>query len=447
LIGGKEGVAMSAIAGPRVQANDDYRKPAMAGYAIIALTFGIMGTWAATAPLDSAVAASGTLVKEMSRKTVQHFEGGITKEILVREGDHIETGQVLFRMDPTQPRANVDTFGNQLNALLAQEARLIAERDRAASITFPEQLLRNQKDDAVASIMSDQQGQFQDRRKSLEGQISILRSRIETLKTEIEGLDNERQSRERQVGFLSDEIDGLRGLFERGLAPKSRLLALEREKANLEGQIGRSIADRSKALNNIGESDLQIRQTNQKFDEDVSKDITEVRSKISDVREKFLVAKDVLRRLDITAPTSGVVQNLRVFTIGAVVRAGEPLLDVVPDAEDLIVQAHVAPNDVDRLRPGMNAEVRFTSFHSRTIPVISGVVTSISRDRLIDEASKQPYFLAQVQVTEEKLPPELQGRLIAGLPTEVIVPTGERTLVQYIAQPLTSALRKTFREK
>lgn len=431
-----------------VQANDDYRSVALIGYAIIFITFGIFGGWAATAPLDSAVAAGGAIVKEMNRKIIQHLEGGIVREILIREGDHVDAGTVLFRLDPTQPQANVQTYRIQYYALLAQEARLIAERAHTDIISFPDELTKAaQNDNAVRRTVADQREQFLDRRNSLNGQISILRSRIDTLKKEIQALENEKESKERQVAFLIDEIAGLRELFQKGLTPKGRLLALEREKANLEGQIGRSIADRSKALNNISESELQIKQLNQRFEEDVSKEITEVRTRLSDIREKYFVAEDVLRRLDIKSPTTGVVQNLRVFTIGAIIRSGEPLLEVVPDHDELIVQAHVSPNDVDMLRAGMAAEVRFTTFHSRTIPVISGVVISVSRDRLVDEASKQPYFLVQVRVTEDNLPQELQGRLVAGLPAEVLIPTGERTLIQYIAQPLTNALRKSLREK
>lgn len=270
---------------------------------------------------------------------------------------------------------------------------------------------------------------------------------MEQLRNEIVGLDRERAGKQKQVDFLDDEITGLRQLFEKGLTPKARLLALERERSALEGQIGRSIADRAKAETGIGEAELQIKQIQQKFFEEVSKDIGEVRTKIADLRERYAVARDVLRRLDIIAPTSGTVQNLRVFTVGAVIRPGEPLIDIVPAEDKLIVHAHFSPQHADSVRPEMMAEVRFPSFHLRNLPMIPGKVRSISRDRLVDEATKEPYFLAIVQVTESDLPQELRGRLTPGLPAEVIVPTGERTVLEYLVEPLTATLRKTMREQ
>lgn len=430
----------------KLQAPDDMRKVAFIGFSIIFVAFGAVGGWAATAPLGSAAIGSGVIAAESNRKTVQHFEGGILSKINVREGDHVKAGEVLFKLDATQPQANYDIYRNQLVNALAQEARLIAEQTESPQIKFPEELSKL-GDVAVQDVMLDQQKQFERRAGSLAAQIALLKSKMVQLRTEISGLVEEQEGRTRQVAFLVDEITGLKELFDRGHAPKTRLLALEREKAALEGQIGRSKADQAKAENGINEADLQIRQLRQQFFEQAIKDLVDVRSKISDLREKVTVSRDVLRRLDVFAPVTGTVQNMKVFTVGAVIRSGEPLIDVVPDNDELIVQAQFSPSDIDSFQIGSQAEIRFSSFHNRSLPMIPGTVRSISRDRLIDEATKQPYYLVIVAVNQSALPSELTGKVMPGLPIEIIIPTTQRTVVEYLVQPLMSTLRKTMRER
>jgi HlyD family secretion protein/S-layer protein transport system membrane fusion protein len=432
---------------PREGAPDNVRRIAFVGFGIIIFAFGIVGGWAATAPLGSAAIGSGVVVAETNKKTVQHFEGGIVASIHVREGDRVKAGDVLFKLDPTQPQANYDIHRNQLTNFVAQEARLIAERENLPAVVFPEEW-RNQRDDpTVERAVTDQNRQFQERRASLEGQIDLQRSRIIQMRTEISGLKREQAGREQQVGFLVDEIAGLRQLFEKGLAPKTRLLALEREKAALEGQIGRSLADQAKAENGIAEAELQIRQLRQNYFEQVVKELVDVRAKIADLRERITVARDVLRRLDVISPVTGTVQGLQVFTVGAVIRPGQPLVDVVPEDDNLIIQAQFSPMDSESLQPGREGEVRFVSFVNRTLPIIPGTIRSVSRDRLVDEATKQSYYLAVVVVNQKDLPEELKGRLTSGLPAEVMISTTERTVVEYLVQPLMATLRKTMRER
>lgn len=427
---------------------DSFRGVAIAGFSIIALTFGVLGGWAATAPLDSAVVAGGLVTSATNRKTVQHFEGGIISEIRVTEGAYVHQGDVLFVLDPTQAKAGVEIILNQLHQNLAREARLLAEVSGSQTIAFPDELTKGQASDpALSQVLADQRRQFDERRGSLEGQIAILRSRRDQLSTEIEGIDRERESMTQQVAFLEDELTGLRHLFEKGLQPKSRLLALEREKARLDGSIGRSIAERAKAEAGIGEAELQIQQLRQRQQEEIGKELVEVREKINDLRQRLPVARDVFRRLEVKAPTAGTVQNLRVFTPRAVIRAGEPLLDIVPANDDLVVQAHVSPLDVNNVTEGARAEVRFPSFHSRALPMIFGNVLNVSKDRLMDEASRQPYFLAQIKVDVLHIPEEYRSKLTPGLNVEVIMPTGERTVLAYLVEPLRETLRKTFREK
>jgi HlyD family type I secretion membrane fusion protein len=423
----------------------DWRQPAALGYAIIVIIFFGLGGWSALAKIDSAVTAPGVVANESNKRTVQHLEGGIVREILVHEGEHVQQGQVLFRIDPIQAKASYDLQRNQLDFALAQDARLQAELDKADHVTFPEELEKRRDDPTVLEAIADQTKQFHERRTSLIGQIDLLETKINQYQNEISGLKQEREATTRQLQYIKEELADVQYLLDRQLVQKSRYMTLEREKARLEGVIGRSTADQSKAENGISEANVQIRQTRQKMWEEVSGQILEARSKISDLRSKLKVAADVLTRVDVVAPVTGTLQNLQVFTVGGVVKAGEPFVEVVPDHDSLIIQARVSPNDTERLSKGMAAEVRFPSFRANLLPLIMGHVETVSRDRLVDDVSKQPYFLAQV--IGEDVPEEVRERLTAGMPADVVMPTGERTVLDYLVRPLKDRIRGALRER
>jgi HlyD family type I secretion membrane fusion protein len=274
----------------------------MVGYFVIVLCFGVVGGWSAFARLDSAVVAPGVVTMESNRKTVQHFEGGIVRQILVHEGQHVEQGDLLFKLDNTSSQANADAVRNQLSALTAQESRLLAERQSADEVTFPPDLLDRANAPLVKDAMSDQVRQFHERRDSLLGQIGILESRIKQFGTQIDGISVEKVATEQQLYYINLELVDLRDLAEKNLVQKSRVLDRERERSRLEGVIGRSVADIAKSNNDIGEAHLQIAQLKKKFSEEVNAQIVEVRAKISDLREKVTVSQDVLQRIEIRAP-------------------------------------------------------------------------------------------------------------------------------------------------
>lgn len=425
----------------------DWRRPALVGYLIVLATFGVMGAWAVLARLDSAVVAPGVVTVESNRKLVAHLEGGIVHQILVKEGQHVAEGDLLYRLEETQSQAGADMAHNQLVSALAQEARLVAERDNLPEITFPPELLRSNAGAVAAEAMRDQETQFQERRSSLRNQISILEKKVTQYTVELEGLAAEKEATERQLRFIEEELGDLRGLLQKQLVSKSRVMALEREKGRLEGVIGRSTADSSKARNGIAEARLQIDQLQKKFSEDVNASLLEVRQKIADQRERARVSGDVLRRTKIYAPRTGVVQNLKASTVGGVIRPGEPLLEIIPDDDNLVVNAQVTPTDIDLVAVGNEAEVRFGAFHGKMLPIITGRIASISRDRLTDELTRQPYFLARVVVGKDQLTPDVRDRLTAGMPVEVIMPTGERSVADYLVRPLRNRIRKAFREQ
>lgn len=428
--------------------DSDFRRIALTGYAIIVFTFGIMGGWAALANIDAGVVAPGLISVESKRQVVQHLEGGIIKEIKVREGQKVEVGDLLFRLEDTTALANRDAVRNQVYAALALEARLVAERDDAPRITFPALLVDHPDDPVVKRVIGDETAQFNDRRASITGQINIINGRVDQLKAEIDGLDRERKSAEQQLYFINDELVGIRDLALKGLVPKSRQSALEREKARLDGVVGRNLADAAKAQNNIGEMNLQATQTRQKFIEEVGAQLLDIRQKLGDMREKLNVTEDVLRRTEIRAPRGGEAQNInqRVFTVGAVVRPGDTLVEIVPQDDELVIEARVQVTDIDNLRTETSTEVRFPAFHSRTTPLILGTLRNVSRDRLVDEQTREPYYLALISVADTDVPAELKGRLRPGMPAEIIFNTGERTVMSYLMRPLTDAMTGAFRE-
>lgn len=424
-----------------------WKGPALVGYIVIILTFGFFGTWSALAKIDSAVVAPGIVTLESSIKVIQHFESGIIAKILVHEGEHVDQGQVLFVLDDTAAHASAAAVQNQLSALLAQEARLVAERDGAAKVAYPLAVTEQADQQVVKDAISDENKQFAQRRATLAGEVSILKSRIAQFRTQIQGISDQKTATEQQLGYIKSELNDLRGLLKQNLVQKTRVLALEREQARLEGVIGQSVADIAKAENDINAAHLQIDQLHKKFSEDVNSQILEVREKIADAREKTIVSEDVLRRTQIRAAVAGTIQNLHVSTVGGVIGAGQPLAELVPDNENLIVDAHVSPSDSDAIGPGMQAEVRFSAFHGYTLPLIMGRVDTVSRDRMIDEQSKESYFLARIVVDKQDIPKLITNKIKAGMPAEVIVPTGERTVIGYIIRPLRNRASSALTEK
>lgn len=435
------------IAGREASLLRGQRNAAIAGYALILATFGGIGGWAAIAPLDRAVVAPAVVVVEDSRKVVQHLEGGMVREVLVKEGQGVDEGELLVRLSPVQAGSNLDTVRNQLDGALALEASLSAELDRRDSIAFPEDLVsRATGSKVLARILEDQKQQFVDRKQSRASQVALIEAKIRELQTETEGINLEKESTQKQIGFLDEELSGLRYLKSQNLIPVTRVLTMERERTRLEGVVGRLTADAAKAANAINEARLQIIQLEQKFQEDVSAQLLDTRQKINLANEKMVVARDQLARLDIRAPRAGTVQGLKVFTVGQVVRAGESLMEIVPRDDTLIVHAQLPINSIEHLNAGLVAEVRFPAMHSRHLPIMTGKLVSISRDRLVDETTRQPYFLGMVDLSRASIGPEYRDRIVAGMQAEVIIATGERTALEYFLDPLTDALSRSFRD-
>ena len=419
------------------------------GYLIVILVFVFFGGWSFLAPLGSAALAPGSVTVEMYRKTVQHLEGGIVKAIHVRDGDTISKGQVLIELEDTSSRAQLETLRGQLYSALAREARLIAERDGKSTVTYPADLINAGATDPRAQEDIRVQNQsFSVRKRSRAGEIGILKEQRQQLQAKIEGIKAQRTSRSNLSDSLNKELLDFRAMLKEGYVEKQKVSELERRLAQSEGDRGDFIANISSAQTQISEIELKILQIDKDFQREVIEELSKVQSDLSELHEKTQWLDDTVTRTVITAPESGMVLGLTVHTLGAVIPPGGRLLDIVPQQEELIIEAQVSPSDIDKVHSGQICEIRFSAFKAAKTPKVSGRLTTLSADRLTDEQNRTGYYLARVEVDKDGLE-ELHQRgliLLPGMPAEVLINTGDRTFFQYLIQPLSNIFARSLIE-
>ena len=402
--------------------------------------------WAAFAPLQSAILAHGEVVVKTHRKTIQHLQGGTVKQILVAEGQAVNAGQTLMLLDDVLAKANLGVLQGQVDALTAEEARLTAERDGKASISFPPDLLARRSDPTVAAAMAGEESAFRVRNGALNQQIGIYGQRTAENDRTIDGMKAERAAVQKQSALIKQELNAVEGLYQQGYVPISRLLALQRQAADLDGQDGQLAGRIAQMEAGNGENSLQgINLRDQKMS-DVVKDLRDVETRKFDAIDRLHAAQDTLAHTTLAAPVSGVVVGLTAHTVGAVIKPGETVMEIVPQNDTLDVAARVQPQDADRITKGMTARINFASYHQRRLPVIIGVVETVSADRLVDDKG-QPYFAVALSVDAKVLKGYPDIRLIPGLPVEVGINTGPRTMLSYLAEPVTAAFRHGMREQ
>lgn len=419
----------------------------LAGLVIIAVMFGGLGTWAALAPLTSAVIAPGVVTVFSKRKTLQHLEGGIVSEILVRDGDFVERGQLLLRLEDTRARANLAIIEGQLGVFQARQGRLEAERDGAEAVAFPAALTERAEDPKVADSLRGEAELFTARKAALDGEVEILTQRVQQLKKQIAGLEAQRRAKGKQLTLISEEVQGLQSLYEKGYAPKTRILALQREAERLSGERGEHIAEIARAETSIGEAELQKIQVRKTFREEVVAELREVQARVFDLEERQVAAADELKRVELRAPQGGTVVGLDVHTLGGVIGPGQPILDLVPREDELVIEGRVPPQDIDKIVSGQGALVRLSAFDLRTTPELEGVVLTASADRLTDQTTGESYFLVSVRIAKEELDKLGDLVLLPGMPAEVFIATGERTALSYLFKPLTDGLERALRDE
>ncbi|MBL8658528.1 MAG: HlyD family type I secretion periplasmic adaptor subunit [Rhodospirillales bacterium] len=417
------------------------------GLAIIFVFFVLGGGWAATAPLSGAVIANGSVSPEGSHRIVQHLEGGIIRSILVADGDEVSAGQTLLILEDIGAKAEVGTLTNRLRTLAATEARLQAERVGAGAVVFDHPALANVDDPEISAIIGQQIHQFETRRANDDTRVQVLNQQIAQLGQQIAGAQRQLTGVRRQRALIAEELKSVRELYEKGYERKPRMLELQRTEAGLLGSEGELVSQVARNEEEIGEAKLEIINTKIRRREDVDRDLAQVQSDRFQVEQQIKESLDKLARTKVAAPIDGIVMQLRFKTIGGVIKPGEPILDLVPTHEDLIVDARISTRDIDEVHAGLPAYVMFPSYPQRNLMRIDAKVDSVSADSMTDERTGERYFLAKVRIDRQHvhdLAPNIE--LVPGMPAEVFVQTVERTFLGYLMQPVMLAMEHTIRE-
>lgn len=407
----------------------------------IFVVFGI-GGWATFTEISGAVVSSGTVVVESSVKQVQHREGGIVSEIKVKDGDVVKSGDLLISLDDTVTRANLAVIIKQLNELTAQELRLEAERDDKQAISWPQERI-----ESLGDIERGQQLLLEARQNSKEGRKNQLEEQIRQFNQQTQGLEAQVSAKETEIELIAEELLDLEGLLKKNLVPKSRVTAVQREKARLQGEYGDLIAQIARTKEAISERQIQMLQIEESYRAEVLEQLQEARSRIAQLEEQKIAAEDELTRVDIVAPRSGFVHQLSVHTIGGVIAPGETVMHIVPQEDQLIVEAQVQPVDIDQLTPGQEARVRFPSFDQRTTPELNAKLLTVSADLTEDERTGLSYYTAKLIIADEELEKLGSQTLVPGMPVETFLQTGDRTILSYLVKPVTDQIAHAMRER
>lgn len=413
----------------------------------IVLIFVGFGGWAATANLSSAVIAQGTLAVDGKRKLVQHLEGGIVETLMVRDGDVVEAGDGLITLDPVRPRSMLALISGALQKELAAEARLIAERIGAEKVTYPPALIAETDKPEVGVLIDSQNAIFEARRASLHGEVAILEQRIAQLGEETKGQVAQREAKQRQMEFIEEELQGLRQLLAQGHSKRPNILALERQAAALQGEEGALISNIARTSETVGETKLQILQRQQDRQKTVSEELEATQGRLRDLQERAVSARDVLNRINIIAPVGGTVVNMAAHSVGAVIKPGETVLEIVPGKDNLVVEVSIRPQDIDIVTLDQSAAIRLLAFKQRTTPLLHGKVIYVSADSLENPTTRQQYYIARIAVPDEEIARLGKLKMQPGMQVEVMIQTGDRTAFQYLVQPMVDSVNRAWREE
>jgi len=413
---------------------------------LVGFLFVVVGGWASRAEISGALIAPGSIVVDSNLKKVQHPTGGVVGAVLVHDGDHVKTGDVLVRLDDTVPKASLAIITKNLNGLLARSARLQAELIGAQHVTFPSLLLQSSDRD-VADVIASEGKLFETRSSGRAGQKAQLRERISQLKDEIGGLEAQEKAKTKEIELIQQELVGVRDLYSKNLVQISRLTTLERDAARLDGDRALLSSQKAQAKGKIAETELQIIQVDKDMSSENSKDLRETNDKIGELVERKITAEDQLRRIDIRSPQDGMVLQSTVHTVGGVITAGDAIMMIVPDADSLSVEAKLNPQDIDQVKLGQGTLLRLSAFNQRTTPELNGVVTRVSGDTTTDQRTGQSFYTIRISLPPNEVARLGDVKLMPGMPVEAFVQTGNRTMISYLAKPLSDQLMRAFREK
>jgi HlyD family secretion protein len=414
----------------------------------VLLVGGILGGgWAAFVPLAGAVVVPGNLVVQSNVKNIQHPTGGVVADIDVQDGSRVQTGELLLRLDATQARAGLQMVSKQLDELGAKIARLVAERDGLARIEVPAELASRSGNETVRSLLASEDSLFKARLIARQSQKDLLQGKVTQLTEEIVGLEAQLDSKARQLELIAGELTGVQELYDKHLVPLTRLTTLQRESARIDGEHGQIVSSIAETKSKIGETQLQMIRAEQDFRTDVVKELGEAQGKEAELVERSVSARDLLDRIEIHAPVAGIVHQLAAHTIGGVIRAGDTIMEIVPDTEDLEIEARLQPKDIDQVRTGQSAFVRFSAFNQRVTPQLIGSVSYVSADTSRDQQTNAPYFTVRVILSEQERRRLAGQQLVPGMPAEVFMQTRSRTMMSYLFKPIADQMRRAFVEQ
>ena len=428
-------------------ARSSIRQHVAVGTAVVGFLAVGLGGWASTAEISGALIAPGSVVVDSNVKKVQHPTGGVVGEVRVRDGDHVKAGDILVRLDETVTRANLAIVRKGLIELYARKARLAAERDGAETVATPRQLADKPGDADVQESLASERKLIELRRTARLGQKQQLRQRIAQLQEEIRGLEAQQDAKAKETELIEQELGGMRELWKKNLISLDKLTALERETARLQGERGQLVASAAQAKGKIAETELQVLQVDQDLSSDVAKELRETDGKIGEYVERKVAAEDQLKRTDIRAPQDGVVFQSTANTVGGVVAAGDPIMLIVPESDNLLVEAKVDPKDIDKVQFGQPVLLRFSAFNIRTTPEIDGTVARVAADTSADQRTGQTYYVVRIAMTPQEIARLGNVRLTPGMPVEAFIQTGQRTMLSYLIKPLHDQFMRAFREK
>jgi HlyD family secretion protein len=431
----------------KASARVSIRRHTLLGLSSALFLVGGLGGWAVVTELSGAVVAPGSVVVDSHVKKVQHPTGGVVGEIRARDGDRVQAGEVVIRLDETVARANLAMVAKSLDELAARQSRLEAERDGLAQITIPVSLRSRVNEPDLASIVQGENHLFETRREARAGQKAQLKERVAQLQEQIDGTNLQASAKADEIQLIRDELTGVEQLWRKNLVPITRVTALRREETRLRGERGQLISSIAQARGRISETALQIIQIDQDLRSEVSKELREVQAKIAELVERKIAAEDQLKRIDIRAPQDGFVHQSMVHTVGGVINAGEPLMLIVPESDDLSIEVKISPQDIDQLQPGLDTVLRLSAFSQRTTPELKGKISLIAADLVTDQRSGVQYYPVRVAFAEGERE-RLGGlKLVPGMPVEGLIQTGYRTVFSYLTKPIADNMMKAFREE
>ena len=422
-------------------------KSAILGYGSIAVFLGFFGYWAATAPLAGAAIAPGVVAASGQNLKIEHLEGGTIVSVEVKEGDRVKADQQLLTLDPTVPKAQLDRLLKSDVSLRADAARLTVERDGGESLEFTPDLQKLASDSGLADVLAEQKNEFTARLRRHKNELAILGERLGALEESVSGLEARRTAADEQLKIVKEETSRKLKLLDKGLTDRNQYTQLLRSQADLLGQVATAESQLAGVKNQINEAKGQIVRANSQRVEDSLKELSDVRSKTADIAEQIKAARSVLKRTIVKAPADGIIVSLNVKSPGLTIRPGDTVLELLPTTSNLVIDARVDPRDIDVVQIGQQVRLRFVALNSTTTPEVSGDISYISADRIVDPSTRQPYYTARVRITQN-LPPEIKlEQIYPGMPVETYISRGDRTFVEYLIKPIMDSLSRSFREE